>query len=182
MHGFGVSFANACSRIKSAQVKKANQALKREAKKAAKKKAEAEKKINYTVLERGLLNTSENIGYLELTESETPIPCPECQTSFFEVKVDGLPLKICQKCRSVWFQRGQYHKFEKSEEAFFVSGVRCRKSKYNCPQCESKMSECVYKIPNNLLIDVCPNKCGVYFEQGELKRAVQITHQVPPKT
>jgi Zn-finger nucleic acid-binding protein len=51
-----------------------------------------------------------------------------------------------------------------------------RASKFDCPRCLENMRECVYQSHRNLLIDSCRNGCGVFFEQGEVRRAIKLNH------
>jgi Zn-finger nucleic acid-binding protein len=105
----------------------------------------------------------------ELPESKRI--CPECGRSFSLISVKDLTIDCCKFCGSIWFDEGELKSLTGLSRDVPADNLAHRKSRYKCPACESLMREYLYLQRCNLLVDKCPEGCGVYLESGELKRA-----------
>ena len=48
------------------------------------------------------------------------------------------------------------------------------KSKYNCPVCNTIMRKRSFLFPERMVVDICLEGHGVYFEKGELEQVFKI--------
>lgn len=175
---FGNGFISAFQGLKKIEILKATRKLQRQQKKKLEKdKAlweELEKKVSSD--EFKLLEESKQLSRIE-ENMKSDLECPECQSPFYGVRAGEIEFCGCNKCRSVWLNYEQALQLENAKE-IIPTHKRCRKSEYVCPECHEDLIECVYKIPGNLLVDICPNQCGIYFEQGEVARAICLNNKI----
>lgn len=164
MSGSLAALAWALARIRKAEMDKANKALRKQAKKEKKEKWAEKKRLDNSISksEKELLDQTHNLSRIEEFPTSS-INCPDCQIDLYELNIDGQYLGACNKCRGVWFSPEQLAHFTKNEDDFIDSGFVNRPSRFDCPICESRMVECIYKKHNNLLIDSCRESCGVFF-------------------
>ena len=116
-------------------------------------------------------------GLSEITLPESKKKCPECRQHFSLLDVADLELDVCRKCHSFWFDAGELLSFVHTTEDVPSKDLTSRASKYRCPICQKRMRECVYQKPHNLLVDHCSDH-GVYLENKELDRVVEITREL----
>lgn len=100
--------------------------------------------------------------------------CPECGRSLEIVTVAGIQLDCCRFCRGTWFDPGELQFFSGQSKEIPSDHLQHRASRYQCPVCQTKMTEYVFANPSNLLVDRCPNGHGVYLEDRELQRVFEI--------
>jgi len=48
------------------------------------------------------------------------------------------------------------------------------KSKFKCPVCKIEMRKRSFLFPERMVVDICPEGHGVYFEKGELEQIFKI--------
>jgi Zn-finger nucleic acid-binding protein len=100
--------------------------------------------------------------------------CPECHKKFSIIELMNIEVDCCVRCHSFWFDSGELMEFHGLESDAPSSNLKSRASKYKCPVCSEKMREVVFQAPHNLLLDQCDDH-GVYLENGELNRVVEIS-------
>jgi Zn-finger nucleic acid-binding protein len=101
--------------------------------------------------------------------------CPECNRYFSIITIQGVELDACLFCNSLWFDENELKQMTNLAEDIPGKDLKSRKSKYKCPVCGEDMTEFVFIRHNNLLIDGCKDKHGVYLESGELQRALVLS-------
>jgi len=106
--------------------------------------------------------------------AESKRKCPECGRPFALVNIDGMEIDCCRFCRSIWFDPGELQHFSKTDKEIPSDDKTNRRSKYDCPVCGTRMTEYVFFNPHNLLVDRCPNGHGVYLEDRELERVLEL--------
>lgn len=100
--------------------------------------------------------------------------CPQCAGAMVAPTIDGVTIDCCLDCRGAWFDEGEIQVFTRFAEEVPGRRKRDRDSRYACPHCGQAMRECQFLPPHNLLVDVCPKRCGTWFEDGELRRALTL--------
>lgn len=103
--------------------------------------------------------------------------CPECQQNFCIINIKNMDIDCCQRCNSFWFDSNELFQLTDTDSDVPSNDLASRTSKYPCPICHHQMRECVYLKPHNLLVDQCLEH-GVYLENRELNRVVEITQKV----
>jgi Zn-finger nucleic acid-binding protein len=100
--------------------------------------------------------------------------CCECHGPFKVIQIEGVELDFCPECRGFWFDPGELKSMTATDSDVPASKLKHRTSRYKCPICLAQMTEHVYLEPHNLLVDCCPDGHGIYLEEGELERAIQL--------
>lgn len=102
--------------------------------------------------------------------------CPECAGQMSVLKAGGAEVDCCRRCHSIWLDGGELKRL--TGLGVDVPGVRLhhRPSKLCCPVCGDLMTEYQFCQGNNLMVDSCPARHGVYLQQGELERAFLASH------
>lgn len=95
--------------------------------------------------------------------------CPECRRLFTIVTVRGIEIDCCRWCRGIWFDPGELQVFSNQSKEIPADDRPNRTSRYDCPVCQTRMTEYVFLEPFGLLVDRCPKGHGVYLEDRELE-------------
>jgi Zn-finger nucleic acid-binding protein len=118
--------------------------------------------------------------------------CPVCKYDMLVVEYHDIELDYCNSCKGVWFDSGELELLLKSQgleepKAFFdgildfqeaVSSERKR----NCPICGHKMKKTAIGGQPEILIDVCRDKHGLWFDGGEVVQLIRhLAGEHPPK-
>jgi Zn-finger nucleic acid-binding protein len=114
-------------------------------------------------------------GQLERAQIHDPDKrCCECRKPFLLVSIDGTDIDYCPRCHGFWFDTSELRHF--THALADVPGAACttRPSRFVCPVCQEQMAESVFIKPFNLLVDICMHNHGVYFEDKEIQRALEI--------
>jgi len=99
------------------------------------------------------------------------------------VEYHNVELDYCSNCKGVWFDSGELELLLKSygleEPKAFFDGIfsaqeaPSQEKKRKCPICGRKMRKTAIGGKPEILIDVCPEKHGVWFDGGEVARLIQ---------
>jgi Zn-finger nucleic acid-binding protein len=119
--------------------------------------------------------------------------CPVCKDAMIVVEYRNIELDYCNSCKGVWFDSGELELLLKSQgleepRAFFdgtllnsqeaVSSEKKRK----CPICGRKMRKTAIAGQPEILIDVCRDKHGLWFDGGEVAQLIRhLAGERPPK-
>jgi len=111
--------------------------------------------------------------------------CPVCNTDMIVVEYHDIELDICAGCRGVWFDAGELglllkmHGGEDIDEYIKTMKaspeVKTAEKQRKCPICRKKMAKKGAGQPPQVVIDVCGNGHGIWFDGGEV---VQLAGQV----
>jgi len=105
--------------------------------------------------------------------------CPNCKKEMIVVERSEVELDYCMFCEGFWFDWGEWNILCKKliSQNFLdepsdlynipptVSGEKPRR----CPVCGKKMEKFTLF---DILLDRCPNKCGVWFDKNEFSACV----------
>ena len=110
--------------------------------------------------------------------------CPACKHPMVIVEHDEIELDYCTNCKGVWFDSGELEllleaadleNYQDFMEKMIDSGEAATKEKKRrCPICSRKMKKTYIGAGNGLLIDVCKNTDGIWFDGGEVAHLVKI--------
>jgi Zn-finger nucleic acid-binding protein len=118
--------------------------------------------------------------------------CPVCNDAMIVIEYHDIELDYCNKCKGVWFDSGELELMLKSQgleesKELFRDILRSREAvssekKRNCPVCHHKMKKTVIGGQPEILIDVCPDKHGLWFDGGEVTQLIrQLAEKRPPR-
>lgn len=94
--------------------------------------------------------------------------CPVCRTVMFVVEYDGVELDVCQDCRGTWFDRGELNLVLGDQEPLELIPAVSDEADRDCPICSGAMGKVNIGPAGGVLIDVCPDQCGLWFDRGEV--------------
>jgi len=107
------------------------------------------------------------------------------------VEHDKIELDYCTDCRGVWFDSGEIellleaHSLE--ETKVFLDGILhsqeaiSSEKKRNCPICGRKMKKTAIGEQPKILIDVCRDEHGLWFDGGEVTQLMRhLAEEYPP--
>lgn len=101
-------------------------------------------------------------------------PCPVCKANtLYDFNTsEGVTLDFCDKCRGVWFDRGEVANYVDlaSDIPNLAEDLKsAAESPYACPKCSVGMQRMKYTPEGNLIIDRCPQCEGIFLDGGELR-------------
>ena len=115
--------------------------------------------------------------------------CPVCKYDMIVVEYQNIELDYCNSCKGVWFDSGELELLLKSQgleepKAFFDGILNSQEAaspekKRNCLVCGHKMKKTAIGKQPEILIDVCRDKHGLWFDGGEI---VRLVHHVVGKS
>jgi Zn-finger nucleic acid-binding protein len=118
--------------------------------------------------------------------------CPVCKHHMIVVEYHNIELDYCNSCRGVWFDSGELELLLKSygleEPKTFFDGIfssqeaASLEKKRKCPLCGRKMKKTAIAGQPAILIDVCRDKHGLWFDGGEVAQLIgRLAGEQPPK-
>jgi uncharacterized protein len=118
--------------------------------------------------------------------------CPVCKDAMIVVEYRNIELDYCHSCKGVWFDSGELELLLKSQgleepRAFFDGILNSREAvssekKRKCPICGRKMKKTAIGGQPEILIDICRDKHGLWFDGGEVAQLIRrLAGEHPPK-
>lgn len=108
--------------------------------------------------------------------------CPHCKSEMVIFEFEGIEIDHCMECRGTWFDATE---LEHLNELAGVEPGRlteallgARKGKVDdlpCPCCKRPMR--AVHVSDELVLDECPLGKGIWFDQGEIRRFIEIFHE-----
>jgi Zn-finger nucleic acid-binding protein len=109
--------------------------------------------------------------------------CPVCKYAMVTIEYHNIELDYCNSCKGVWFDSGELGLLLKSQgleepKAFFDSILDSQQAvssekKRKCPLCGRKMKKTAISGLPQILIDVCRDKHGLWFDGGEVTQLMK---------
>lgn len=118
--------------------------------------------------------------------------CPVCRHDMVVVEYHDIELDYCDSCKGVWFDSGELDLLLRSQgleepKTFFDHIINSREAgsaekNRNCPICGRKMKKTAIDGQPEILIDVCRDKHGLWFDGGEAVQLIRhLAGERPPK-
>jgi Zn-finger nucleic acid-binding protein len=118
--------------------------------------------------------------------------CPVCKYDMIVVEYRSIELDYCNSCKGVWFDTGELELLLKSQDleepkAFLDGIINSQETispekKRNCPICGHKMKKTAIGEQPEILIDICRNGHGLWFDGGEVAQLIRrLAGEHPPK-
>jgi len=118
--------------------------------------------------------------------------CPVCKYDMLAIEYHNIELDYCNSCKGVWFDSGELELLLKSqgleETKTFLDGIinsqeaASPEKKRNCPVCGHKMKKTAIGGQPEILIDICRDKHGLWFDGGEVTQLIRrLAGERPPK-
>ncbi len=118
--------------------------------------------------------------------------CPVCKYAMVVVEYHSVELDYCTSCKGVWFDSGELELLLKShsleEPKTFFDGIlnsqeaAASEKKRKCPFCGRRMKKTALGGQPEILIDMCRDKHGLWFDGGEVAQLIRrLAGKHPPK-
>ena len=118
--------------------------------------------------------------------------CPVCKSDMIVVEYRNIELDYCTGCKGVWFDSGELELLLEShglEEAkVFLANILdsteavSSEKKRKCPLCGHKMKKITIGEEPKILIDMCGEEHGLWFDGGEVTQLIgHLAGKHPPK-
>jgi len=118
--------------------------------------------------------------------------CPVCKVPAIIVEYHDIELDYCTNCCGVWFDAGELELLLESAglggtKAFLDSvlsagAAGAAEKKRRCPICNLKMKKNFVDRPSQTLVDICPDRHGIWFDGGEFERLLGSLAEERPGT
>ncbi len=102
--------------------------------------------------------------------------CPKCHSDLNLIENRGVEVDFCNECKGVWFDMMEIDQLSDAIKEFNIVEPRLERLKVietteetrKCPRCGFPMDK-VQMNGRPPMIDFCPNGCGYWFDDNELK-------------
>ena len=108
--------------------------------------------------------------------------CPTCHNVMIVVEQDKIELDYCPNCSGVWFDSGELELMFESmgldgnsvplAALLSSAGAKTTEKERKCPICHRKMRKTTMGRKPAVVIDVCRQGHGVWFDGGEVRELV----------
>ena len=109
--------------------------------------------------------------------------CPVCKSHMIVVEYNNIELDHCNDCHGVWFDSTELELLLKSlnldshnlllDDILKLPEAESSERKRRCPICRTKLKKTTIGEHPRVLIDVCPQKHGVFFDGGEVAQLLK---------
>lgn len=109
--------------------------------------------------------------------------CPTCHNVMIVVEHEQIELDYCTSCSGVWFDSGELELMLERmglaegilslDDILTVPEAETAEGKRKCPICRRKMRKTATGKNPQVLIDVCPNGDGLWFDGGEVAQLMR---------
>jgi Zn-finger nucleic acid-binding protein len=115
--------------------------------------------------------------------------CPTCNSDMIGVEYNHIELDYCGNCHGVWFDAGELELMLKTlgldgaipflNNLLEIKEVKTTEKERRCPLCRQKMKKA--NLETKILVDVCSQGEGIWFDGGEVGALVrELTQRMPP--
>jgi len=108
--------------------------------------------------------------------------CPTCDDVMIVVEQEKIELDHCVNCSGVWFDSGELELMLESiglegsslpmDDTSSSPEAKTTEKKRKCPICNRKMKKATIGREPAVLIDVCPEGDGIWFDGGEVNELI----------
>jgi uncharacterized protein len=110
--------------------------------------------------------------------------CPHCHKELVIKDYQHTSIATCNDCGGVWIDPSQLERIISQREPFLPeqiqsslqkahSGFTATVTRLSCPVCSQLMGELNYDYSSGVIVNVCPQGHGIWFDKDELEQ-VQI--------
>ncbi len=125
-----------------------------------------------------------------------PLKCPRdghgLVAHIYEAKIE---VDSCGTCKGSWLDKGELEAIQATVERDYA-GALARphdsqrevaisakdRGPIKCPKCSAEMNARPYGMGSQIVIDVCPDDCGVWLDEGELAALEQFFERSQAET
>ena len=94
--------------------------------------------------------------------------CPVCHVPTYAVEYDKIELDLCPECEGIWFDHGELFLLLGTSDRPELGEAVTDEADRECPLCDDDMRKVNIGPGRRVLIDSCPQGCGLWFDKDEL--------------
>ncbi len=94
--------------------------------------------------------------------------CPVCHVPTYVVEFEKIELDLCAECQGIWFDQGELDLLLGTSDASALVDAESQEPSRHCPLCRRHMNKVNIGPGRRVLIDSCPDGCGLWFDKDEL--------------
>jgi len=106
--------------------------------------------------------------------------CVVCKEPMIVVEHENIELDYCDNCHGIWFDAGEVELLMETmgleaaglDSLHLAPEAKSSEEVRRCPICNKKMKKVALGREPVLLIDVCPQEDGLWFDSGEVGQLV----------
>jgi Zn-finger nucleic acid-binding protein len=109
--------------------------------------------------------------------------CPACKNEMIVVEYNQIELDYCTTCKGVWFDNVELDLMLKTlglgkpelllDNLLHYPEVQSQDKRRKCPICGKKMKLINVGGKTDVIIDICPIRHGIWFDNGEVVQVVK---------
>jgi Zn-finger nucleic acid-binding protein len=109
--------------------------------------------------------------------------CPVCKSGMIVIEYHNIELDYCTDCKGVWFDSGELGLMLKTYQVEGIESflenitsspdIPSSEKKRKCPICNRKMKKKTIGEQPRLLIDMCGEGHGLWFDGGEITQLIR---------
>ncbi len=117
--------------------------------------------------------------------------CPTCKDDMIVLEYSEIELDYCTGCRGVWFDFGELELLLEStgldspqtflDDIFNSAEASSAEKKRKCPICNRKMKKVSIGEGGEIVVDICQEEDGLWFDGGEVVHLIKLLGGKPPK-
>jgi len=109
--------------------------------------------------------------------------CPTCKSDMIVIEHERIELDYCTECKGVWFDSGELDLLLQSididsgvsflKDIINATEAESAEKKRKCPICSKQMKKVTAGQKQTVIIDVCQQGDGLWFDGGELAQLIK---------
>ena len=117
--------------------------------------------------------------------------CPTCKDDMIVLEYSEIELDYCTNCRGVWFDSGELELLLEStgldspqpflDDVFNSAEASSSEKKRKCPIHGRKMRKVAIGEGGEIVVDICQEEDGLWFDGGEVVHLIRLLGGKPPK-
>ncbi len=108
--------------------------------------------------------------------------CPRCREPLLAFELDGVEIDRCAACGGTWLDAGELEWMAEQagvdpgplSAALHAGRGTGQRTKLRCPRCRRRLRQLAVGKNEPVELDRCPNEHGLWFDRGEVERAVAL--------
>lgn len=110
--------------------------------------------------------------------------CPRCAVPLRSVSLRDIEIDTCDRCHGLWFEEDELKRavettgdklaetsaLSDSWNAEVTRAEAPGQGELACPKCGKTMPRYRYAVTTDVILDGCPAGCGVWVDEGELRK------------
>lgn len=109
--------------------------------------------------------------------------CPVCNSDMIDIEYSQIELDYCTKCQGVWFdaeelellldRMGLENHNLSLDDLLYSTEAKTKEKERRCPICSYRMKKVVIGKQPEIVIDVCQQRDGLWFDGGEVGQLIK---------